>query len=369
MHRHPMPLPRSPGWMLSGYIIISLAFFSISLYRGFCASLFPSLQTATSPSPTVSRIDVLSSATRLDKLVSLYPPPTHFDPFAYRSLVDPHLHEVTACLWASESNTDWVLSWTNDWLGPISLVVVTRLPPVSSGAPDHPPLRRFLRHPMLNASRLAMHLLHLDPTTPESPNVFLNLARLFAPTRTLLLVPGTPKPPPLSSIPSLSIAHVRDPVIVRAVAPGPRTPIPADKRRPSLSPILIPRDHTLWCVERFTFVPAPVAPRAADWDACLWQVQLETFGTATVGGPTVPEWRWDIGSELPEPALRSISLSSAVRRRLDIRYRVETCILATKRLETLSEEWRSGGNGRIGARLGRKSAEKMRWLHEVCREW
>jgi len=83
----------------------------------------------------------------------------------------------------------------------------------------------------------------------------------------------------------------------------------------------------------------------------------------------VPEWRWDVETDLPEPALRSISLSSTVRRRLDIRYRVETCILATKRLEILSEEWRSGGNGRVGARLGRKSAEKMHWLHEICREW
>ena len=44
-------------------------------------------------------------------------------------------------------------------------------------------------------------------------------------------------------------------------------------------------------------------------------------------------------------------------------------MLANKRLEVFSEEWRGGGRGRVGARLGRKSSEKMRRLHEICREW
>ena len=148
------PLPRplfwsnSFGWILSGYIIISLAFFSVSLYHGYCTSLSPSLQTSTTlqtPSPTVSRIDVLSPATRLAKLVSLYLPPTHFGPFAYRPLVDPHPHEVTACLWASESNLDWVPSWTNDWLG-------------------NPPARSLLHSHIVNRSDLPRSS---DPPAPR----------------------------------------------------------------------------------------------------------------------------------------------------------------------------------------------------------
>src|SRR5260221_14685987 len=103
----------------------------------------------------------------------------------------------------------------------MSLVVVTRLPPASThSSQHHPALTRLLQHPMLNASRLSLHMLHLDPGTPDAPNVFLNLARLFAPTRTVLLVPGTPEPPPLSSIPSLSIVHIRYPVVVQAAGPG-----------------------------------------------------------------------------------------------------------------------------------------------------
>lgn len=353
--------PPAFRWMLS---ILSLVLFSASLYH---AALFTRL-----PSNTLSGINALSPPERLDKLVSLHPPPIHFAPFTYLPVVDSHSHEVTACLWTTESNLDWIPSWTTDWRGPTSLVVVTYLPPVATRVP-HPALTHLLHHPKLNASRLVLHLLHLDPTTPEAPNVFLNLARLFAPTRTLLLVPGTPKPPPPSSIPSLSIAHIRDPVIVRVTAPGHGTGITSTKGRLAtpavLSPMLILRDHPLWCTERFAFVPAPSAPRAVDWDACLWQAQLETFGAASTGGPTLSGWWWDVEPEPAEPALPSISLMSAIRRRLDVRYRVETCVLAIKRLEVLGEDWRSGGRGRVGARFGRKAAEKMRWLHEICRRW
>jgi len=100
--------------------------------------------------------------------------------------------------------------------------------------------------------------------------------------------PGPPKPPPSSSIPSLSITHLREPVICARGGAGTRSADPCRQATSRALPycILIPRDHTLWCVERFMFVPTAAAPRAADWDACLWQVQLVTFGAATIGGPT-----------------------------------------------------------------------------------
>jgi hypothetical protein len=107
-------------WMLLSYIVISLAFFSASLYRGYSVSLFATPQPTTAPQPhpsALSGINFLSPAARLAKLVSLHPPPTHFGPFTYSSEVDPHPHEVTACLWAFETNLDWVPSWTNRWPG------------------------------------------------------------------------------------------------------------------------------------------------------------------------------------------------------------------------------------------------------------
>lgn len=316
--------PNSFRWMLSTYVVVSLVLFSASLHHSYYSALFTRLPW------TLSGINLLSPAARLDKLVSLHPPPIHFSPFTYLPAVDPHSHEITACIWTTESNLDWIPSWTNDWhgnapafglslsyiyisIGPTSLVVVTRLLPEETTRAPHPALTHILHHPKLNASRLALHLLHLDPMTPEAPNVFLNLARLFAPTRTLLLVPGTPKPPPPSSVPSLSTLRTRDPVIVRVAALGQGTGIATSRGRLAtpavLSPMFILRDHPLWCTERFAFAPLPSASRTVDWDACLWQAQLETFGAASTGGPTLPGWRWDVEPEPAEPAPPSTSLT------------------------------------------------------------
>jgi hypothetical protein len=116
----PRVWPNSFRWMLSGYIVVSLVLFSASLYHSYYAALFTRPQFTTSwkaHSPALSGINFLSPAARLDKLVSLHPPPIYFGPFTNRPVVDPHSHEVTACLWTTESNLDWVPSWTNDWLG------------------------------------------------------------------------------------------------------------------------------------------------------------------------------------------------------------------------------------------------------------
>ena len=312
-------------WVISVYVAVSLIFFSTSLYRSFhLARLDQQLALVPSQdrSPILSGLDVLSLSARLAKLSTLYPPPTHLGLFTHRPAVDAYSHEITVCLWAHENDLDWVPAWTTDWLGinlhhsylttltmtgPISLVVLSRKPPTSNRAPLRPALAHLLRHPKLNVSRLALHTLHLDPKTPDAPNVFLNLARLFAPTRTVLLVPGTPAPP--QTLPPLTLTG---PVIITA-APQ-KT---ADKGRPEtpLAPVLIPRDHPLWCTERFAFVPAytHTSPRAADWDACLWQVKLETYGAAIASGPILPGWRWNVEHKLPSmPSSVPVLVSSTL---------------------------------------------------------
>ena len=312
-------------WVISVYVAVSLIFFSTSLYRSFhLARLDQQLALVPSQdrSPILSGLDVLSLSARLAKLSTLYPPPTHLGLFTHHPAVDAYSHEITVCLWAHENDLDWVPAWTTDWLGnnthhsyitmltmtgPISLVVLSRKPPTSNRAPLRPALAHLLRHPMLNVSRLALHTLHLDPKTPDAPNVFLNLARLFAPTRTVLLVPGTPAPP--QTLPPLTLTG---PIIITA-APQ-KT---ADKGRPEtpLAPVLIPRDHPLWCTERFAFVPAytHTSPRAADWDACLWQLKLETYGAAIVNSPTLPGWRWNVEHKLPStPSSVPVLVSSTL---------------------------------------------------------
>lgn len=312
-------------WVISVYVAVSLIFFSTSLYRSFHLARLdqqPALVPSQDRSPILSGLDVLSLSARLAKLSTLYPPPTHLGLFTHRPAVDAYSHEITVCLWAHENDLDWVPAWTTDWLGnnlhhsylttltvtgPISLVVLSRKPPTSNRAPLRPALAHLLRHPMLNVSRLALHTLHLDPKTPDAPNVFLNLARLFAPTRTVLLVPGTPAPP--QTLPPLVLTG---PVIITA-APQ-KT---ADKGRPEtpLAPVLIPRDHPLWCTERFAFVPVytHTSPRAADWDACLWQLKLETYGAAIVNSPTLPGWRWNVEHKLPStPSSVPVLVSSTL---------------------------------------------------------
>ena len=311
--------PNSLRWTVSVYVAVSLIFFSTSLYRSFhSAQLDKRPSLIPSQPPALSGLDTLSPVTRLSKLFALYPSPTHFGLFTHRPAVAAHSHEITVCLWAHENNLDWVPAWTTDWsgndlhysylvpltvTGPISLVVLTRKPrPTSNRAPLRPALAHLLRNTMLNASRLALHTLHLSPMTPDAPNAFLNLARLFAPTRTVLLVPGTPAPPQSLST-TVWPSPIQGPIIINVQASTPAPP--RDKRRHEtpLAPILIPRDHPLWCTERFAFVPSP---RALDWEACLWQVHLETYGA---GGLTLPGWRWNVEHD-PAPLVSAPVLVS-----------------------------------------------------------
>jgi hypothetical protein len=98
--------------LAAAYLLLSLVLFSASLYHSYYAAA-----PRNTHSPALSGINILSPAARLDKLVSLHPPPIHFGPFTYRPIVDPHSHEITACLWATERNLDWIPSWTSDWRG------------------------------------------------------------------------------------------------------------------------------------------------------------------------------------------------------------------------------------------------------------
>lgn len=154
--------------------------------------------------------------------------------------------------------------------GPISLLVTTTMTSGPNRSSLLQNISRLLKHPSSNSS-LFLHVLHLSPSTSDSPNAFLNLARLFSPTSSVLLVPGNISTPLLatlhSSLVSLPLLASRKPVILTnwTRKSYPYTP---------LSPILLPRDYPMWCTERFF----PSQSRTADWDECLWQLWLETFG-------------------------------------------------------------------------------------------
>jgi len=114
---------------------------------------------------------------------------------------------------------------------------------------------------------LSVHLLFVEPQTDDSPNMYLNIARLFAPTARVVLFPGnlSALPPPDIYSPILvhPLSDLHQPAILSGAASWPF---------PLLSPVVLHRDHSLWCTERFFFSGS----RAANWEECLWQLSLET---------------------------------------------------------------------------------------------
>ncbi|KAI0311421.1 hypothetical protein OF83DRAFT_1068864 [Amylostereum chailletii] len=288
-------------------------------------------------------------STRLAKLSTLQPLPLGFDPFFLRpkAKTDPKARTTpTACLWTSDDSLDWLVPWRTDWPGPLSVLVTTTNPNRTATRAN---IAALLQTPALDASALTVHLLHLHPGAPAAPNAFLNLARLFASTASVLLVPGT-HPPSSFSLP--------------LPLPFPTSPHPAllsnasnPSAYPPLSPLLIPRAHSLWCTERFftPSSPSSLLARTADWDACLFHLHLATFGSFRLPTPSLVQIHTPVSdsphdSNTPLPPYAATD--TAIYRRLHLRYRSESCVLALKRQESLPHD-----------------RARLRWLKSACKDW
>ncbi|TRM69334.1 hypothetical protein BD626DRAFT_544114 [Schizophyllum amplum] len=240
---------------------------------------------------------------------------------------------ITACLWtpASDVMTD-VHRWISVWPGPISAVITTDLAPGSSA---HASLVRRLRaSSSTRQSRLSLHLLHTSSGPPTSPNAYLNLARLFAPTETVVLFPGN------ITLSPAHIALLQDriedrPFVLTSRAPSTFPPFPA-------APVALPRDYPVWCSERFFFVD----DRLADWKECIWHIWLNQLGD--VGFMNMTSVNPIIGG--------MSSADRKIRSRLVTRFRTETCDHFAKQLVTREDE---------GVRTDRT---KQRWLIDFCRK-
>ena len=177
-------------------------------------------------------------------------------------------------------------------LGPISLLVVTQNSPSA--------LRRRVAtlldgNKLLNDT-LTLHVLHVDRAAEDTPNAFLNIARLFSPTATVLLFPASLSVAPPSSASALLAgsglafrpaphAPFSDkPALLGSAAPGSPAPAPAYPFA-ALTPVLVARAHAFWCTERLFLGPS----RVSDWDECLWQLWLDALGDVAV--LAAPAWR------------------------------------------------------------------------------
>ncbi|KAF8843014.1 hypothetical protein BDN67DRAFT_964899, partial [Paxillus ammoniavirescens] len=98
------------------------------------------------------------------------------------------------------------------------------------------------------------------------------MARFFAQTSQVILFPdGIPNPEASSHASWLDKLPVE---ISHPVVLGNGTH-KAFSLRP-LSPVVLPRDHPVWCTERFYLFGS----RTLDWEDCLWQLWLESAGDA-----------------------------------------------------------------------------------------
>lgn len=138
-------------------------------------------------------------------------------------------------------------------------MVVTSVVPSSA---NHRLLLRKLFDLKRHTKRLAIsvHVLHVKSPLQASGNLYLNVARLFSLTDRVMLLPTN-----LSVLPApgaYSVPSSIRPHIIPTLSP------------PTLPPILVPRNHGLWCTERYF----PLNTRQSDWQECIWQFWLEGQG-------------------------------------------------------------------------------------------
>lgn len=244
-------------------------------------------------------------------------------------------------------------------IGPISLLVTTTVMP--SSVPHQILLSKLsnlkARLPVRTARLLSLHLLYTTPISSEPSNAYLNLARLLSPTDHVVLFPGNFSilPPPML-LDTLS-SQLRDQSHHLRIISNQN-----DRKFPlaALAPALMPKDHSVWCTERFFLSSS----RDSDWEACLWQLWLDSLGDVEFIQST--DWResepvlWPTNSTLVSPSTKSIFAplklaKNKLRQRMSVKYRTETCILAGKRLDALSFADRD-----------EKAMLKAAWLKRAC---
>ncbi|KAJ7594432.1 hypothetical protein C8J56DRAFT_1161048 [Mycena floridula] len=255
-------------WIIICYCTLSVIFMPLALYQNkYPWSDLKDLQRIRKviyPQSSVRIVPSLIKQTsaKLSSFHSL----KDFELFVVRGGISADENEIAACIWTESFNDATELaSWAAHWPGPISLVVSTH------NLADRSLLNQnynFIKyHPSL--SKVSLHIATSE-SPQQSPNTFLNLARLFSPSPLVALFPANLSVLPpvdlyssLSSIQSLS----ERPVIVNNMS---RLLFPP----PALSPVVLQRHYPVWCTERAFFFNS----RAPDWNDCIWQLWLEEFG-------------------------------------------------------------------------------------------
>lgn len=189
----------------------------------------------------------------------------HLDTFAVQAHPSSK-SDLTACLWIEDARIEEAFASATTWPGPVSLIVVT------TNAPNSTVYKNLLGHLTAKcaSSNTSVHVLHVSSVVGGSSNAYLNMARFFARTSQVVLFPdGIPKLDHALWLDKLPV-DISYPVLLsnsthRSFSPR------------LLAPVLLPRDHPVWCAERFYMFGS----RILDWEDCLWKLWLESAGEAS----------------------------------------------------------------------------------------
>lgn len=214
----------------------------------------------------------LSTTRRISRIASHQPTKSGLEPFVVFSEISGSLKGPTACLWANDSiDLGSLVNWARYWRGPVSLVITTNFAPSASAYQNL--LRRLNAIKTLpSLAYFSVHILQTNTQASLSPNIFLNIGRLFAPTDTVMMVPAefslvTPSAELYHSVSEHLSHHLQIPAVL-TIAKEITFPVA------SFSPLVLPRDYPVWCTDRFFLASS----RSSDWDVCLWQIWLEQQG-------------------------------------------------------------------------------------------
>ncbi|KAK0226029.1 hypothetical protein IW262DRAFT_1359320 [Armillaria fumosa] len=317
------------------YACFSLFFISASLYCFW----FRPLNTPSTAD--LGEPWYLSTTRRISRIASHHPMKSGLEPFVVFSEISGSLKGPTACLWANDSiDLGSLVNWARYWRGPVSLVITTNFAPSASAYQNL--LRRLNAIKTLpSLAYFSVHILQTNTQASLSPNIFLNIGRLFAPTDTVMIVPAeislvTPSAELYHSVSEHLSHHLQIPAVL-TIAKEITFPVA------SFSPLVLPRDYPVWCTDRFFLASS----RSSDWDVCLWQIWLEQQGEI---GQVNVSMSHALGPMVVPPAIMKL------RRRLTSRYHSEACDIAIKKRAILEPP-----NSKIAKR-------KMQWVKTFCRQ-
>ncbi|KAH8119397.1 hypothetical protein DFH11DRAFT_1501983 [Phellopilus nigrolimitatus] len=328
-------------WTLSTYCLFSVAFFTMRLFV-VPKALFH--HTSRLENQSISPINDFSHSFRLSRILQFKPQPISFFPYIVHA--EPSDSNITACLWIELKD---LKSLCNDiGQGPSSVVVVTEMDPRQAQSSIN-----ALKAPSGVSDMASFHIIHQLPHEIRTSNSYLNLARMFARTRYVVLFPSSTE----TSIPkglniklaaqmsALNASRLVSPFALSSSKFTANSPIPF----PPLAPVFVEQTYPIWCSERFFTAPS----RAVDWEECLWQFWLNSYGSLS----TLAETSWSsFSNKTKDSAIGPLSAEDIIHRRLSNRFRHESCVLAAKRLKD-----RSSKPGKVDPR-------KAQWLRKTCRQ-